>query len=155
NWLLVNGGALAVNGTTNGSLVVSVNPAGLPAGTCNGKLTFTATVAGTGAAVANSPLIVPVTLYVSNTALLVTPSIAPAFTAPLGATSVAPQNITLSSTSPTDQLSYTITVPPPSSGGNWLAVTPLSGSTPGTVTLVAVPTLLSPGTYAASIVVTA
>jgi uncharacterized protein (TIGR03437 family) len=158
-WLLVNNAGSAVSGSTDASLVVGVNTAGLPAGTCTGKISITATVASTGAPAINSPLDVIVTLYVSNSPMLVfSPVQPPVFNVALGATSAPAQNITLSSTSAAaaDQLSYTATFQT-ASGGNWLFVGPLSGTTTtgNVLTVSVIPSLVSAGTYTGTIVVTA
>jgi len=155
NWLRLNGiAATPVSGSTDATVTVRVDPTGLPAGTCTGSISVAATITSSGVAVANSPVTIPVTLYVSNSALLVIPSTPVNFTAALGAQSVPSQSINLSSTSPTDQLTYTVSVPPTSSGGPWLAASQ-GGTTPGSITLFANPALLSAGTYTGSIVITA
>jgi uncharacterized protein (TIGR03437 family) len=160
NWLVLNGNAGApATGTTDGSLVVSVSPAGLPAGTCTGKITVAATDAATGAAVVNSPFDIPVTLYVSNSPLLVVnPTLPPTFTVAQGASSVPPQTITLTSSSSaaTDQLNYTATFQT-NNGGSWLFVGPLSGTTAtgNVLTVSVIPSLLSAGTYTGTITITA
>jgi uncharacterized protein (TIGR03437 family) len=158
NWLVVNGNTGAnVNGSTDASLVVSVNPAGLPAGTCTGNLAVTATVASSGVTAVNSPVNIPVSLYVSNTALIVlTPNAPPVFNVALGAQAPAPQNISIGSTSPTDALNYNASFST-TTGGSWLFVGPLSGSTGSNnvLTISVIPTLLSAGTYSGTITVTA
>ncbi|HXA49349.1 MAG TPA: hypothetical protein VNV86_03555 [Candidatus Acidoferrum sp.] len=160
NWLVLAGNAgVPATGSTDASLVVSVNPAGLPAGTCTGKITVAATVTATGAAAVNSPFDIPVALYVSAAPLLVVnPTLPPVFNVALGANSVPPQNITLTSTSPAaaDQLNYTATFQT-NNGGNWLFVGPLAGTTASgnVLTISVIPSLLSAGTYTGTVTITA
>jgi uncharacterized protein (TIGR03437 family) len=161
SWLMLNGNAATpVTGSTDASLVLSVNPTGLAAGTCQGKITITATVTSSGAAAVNSPLEIPVTLVVSSTPLLVVSPLAPpTFTAGVGAQSAPPQSITLSSTSTAaaDQLNYSVTFQT-TNGGTWLFAAPISGTTVSpnnVVTVSVIPSLLSAGTYTGSVTITA
>ncbi|HEY2013246.1 MAG TPA: hypothetical protein VGH38_07070, partial [Bryobacteraceae bacterium] len=154
-WLLPNS-TLSFSGTTDTTVPIFVNPGGIGAGsTCQANLSIAATVASTGAAVPNSPFLVPVTLYVSTGVQLVASQNAINFTAPIGGqTTPSSASITLTSTSSTDAVTYTvspITV-------NWLFVSPQSGSTSGgsnVLTVIAVPGLFSPGTLSTSITITA
>jgi len=154
-WLLPGG---ATSGTTNATVPIGVSANGVAAGSvCNGNLSIAATIAATGAAAPNSPLTIPVTMYVSNSAMLVVNPNALSFTAPELGQSPGAQFITLASTSSTDQLTYTVN-PATSSGGNWLFVSQVSGSTaPGSnsVQVLVAPGLLSPGTYSGTIAFTA
>jgi uncharacterized protein (TIGR03437 family) len=154
NWLILNGTAgTAVTGSTDAALVVSVNPSGLAAGSCTGSITFTGTVASTGAAV--TTVSVPVTLYVSNTALLMLTPPSLNFNVAVGATMPSTKDLTLSSSSPTDQLTYAVSVPTPGSG-NWLFVGQQSGTTPGTaIPVFVIPGQLAAGTYSGSVVISA
>jgi len=158
NWLVLNGNPGApASGSTSAQLSVSVNPAGLAAGTCTGSISIAATVTSTGVAAVNSPTVIPVTLTVSNSALIVlTPNAPPVFNVPVGSQSSAQQNITIGSTSPTDQLNYNLTFST-STGGSWLFVGPLSGSTAtnNVITVSAIPTLLSAGSYTGTLTITA
>lgn len=159
-WLLVNGSAtVPPTGPTDTSIVVSVNPVGLPVGTCTAKITLTGAIVSTGAAAPNSPLEIPVTLYISNSPLLVvTPTLPLAFNAALGAQTVAPQTVTLSSTSSAaaDQLNYNVTFQT-ATGGSWLFVGPLAGTTASNnvLTISVIPSLLSAGTYTGTVTVNA
>ena len=156
-WLLANG-ALASGGTTDNTVAISVNAGGVAAGsTCTQNLSITATIVSSGVTPSNSPVIIPVTMYVSNSALLVANPTALTFSAPVLGQSPPAQTISLSSTSSTDQLTYTV-APSVASGSNWLFVSQVSGSTtPGSSTLAVqvAPGLLSPGTYSGSITITA
>jgi hypothetical protein len=149
-WLILGG---QTSGNTDGTITVQVNPSGLSVGPIDGTITVTATNPTTGAAVANSPLSIPVRLYVSNTPLLVGNPTALTFTAQVGGAIPQAQAISLSSTS-TDQLTFQTQVVT-DNGGNWLFVGPGSGSTPNTLVVSVVPSLLSGGTYTGSIRVTA
>ena len=65
SWLLLGG---ITSGSTNGTLTIAVNAAGLAAGSqCDGSVVVNATIASSGAAAPNSPLTIPVHLYVSST----------------------------------------------------------------------------------------
>lgn len=152
SWLVLSG---TTSGTTSGNFTASVNPAGLPAGACAGLISISATNASTGAAAINSPVTIAVTMYVSTTPLLVaTPPAPSTFSVQVGAPSPAPQSFSLNSTSPTDQVNFSVTFQT-NNGGNWLLVGPLSGATPNTLTLSVIPTLLSAGTYTGSVTVSA
>jgi uncharacterized protein (TIGR03437 family) len=154
NWITLN----PTTGSTTGLITVVANPAGLSAGTCTGNIVISATNASTNAAVPNSPFTIPVTMYVSNTALLVvTPSGLTFSTQVTGATPPS-QAILLNSTSTTDQLTYTVSATT-ANGANWLFVSPLGGTTTATgtsvVQVLAVPGILSAGTYTGTVTITA
>lgn len=136
NWLLLNGLANPITGTTNGSTIsVSIATAGLTAGTCNGSISVAATVTSTGSAAVNSPLTIPVKLIVAATPMLVATPSSLSFAAPVGGASPAQQQVTLSSTSGTDILGYSITSVNGTSGGiTWLFAGPTSGTTASAAT---------------------
>jgi len=131
-WLSVSPGS----GTGNASLTVTANPAGLAAGTYNGNITVTP---ATGAAQT-----VTVTLTVTGT-LAVTPN-SLAFSYVSGNPSPAPQTVGLSASS---AVAFTVTA----SSSGWLSVTPLSGTTPATLTVSVNTTDLGAGAYTGTIVV--
>lgn len=139
NWLQVS----PRGGTAPGGLTVSVNAAGLAAGNYNGTLVVSAPSA------ANSPQIVAVSLTVA-------PSITASpgelsFHYQIGALSLlGPQTITLGGVG----LNFTATAAT-TSGGDWLRVTPASGSTPESLSVSAHPTGLTVGTYHGTITITA
>ncbi len=133
--------------TTPAAFTVLVAPAGLSAGTYTGSITLTADGAG------NSPLTIGVTLVVSSTALLVVSPGALVFDVTAGSGGSAVRNVALTSTDGT-VLSFTVTSST-SSGGSWLLVGPLSGSTPSNLSVSANATGLGAGTYAGSITVAA
>ena len=141
-WLTVT----PASGTTPGTLSVGINPSGLAAGTYNGTITVTA------ASASNSPQKVGVTLVVSssttgNPSLTITPATV-SFKYAQGSTTSGTQSLTVNSSG--SALSITATA----SGGNWLSVSPASGSTPATLKVMANPTGMAAGTYNGSISIT-
>ena len=146
NWLTVT----PLTGATGTSLTVSAATAGLAAGTYTGSIKVTATNPS-GVPVPNSPLTIPVTYYVSENPLLVASPIPLTFAATAGGLANG-QNVLVNSTGTT--LNYTITSAT-TSGGSWLAVSSLPGTTPGSFPVSAVAYNLSAGTYTGSITITA
>jgi uncharacterized protein (TIGR03437 family) len=142
------------SGLTEGVFTVQVNAAGQGAGSYDGTITITAYNPTTGAAVANSPVTIPVKLYVSTSPLLLASPTAMSFTAQVAGTAPTPQTISLTSTSATDQLNFSVQYTT-ESGSNWLLVGPQSGSTPNSLTVYVNPVLLSAGVYTGTIRVTA
>jgi len=144
NWLSVT----PTSGTTPGTLSVSVNPSGLAAGTYGGSVVVTAPNAS------GSPQTIQVTLAVN--AGTVTASPAPsaglAFTQAAGGISAA-QTITVSSTPVS--VSFTATATTTGNSGNWLIVTPSSGTTTGSVLVSVNATSLAVGTYTGAVTITA
>ncbi len=136
SWLSVAPGS----GTTNASVNVSVNTAGLAAGTYNGTIT----IAATGAS--NTPVIVPVTLTLSASALTAAPT-SLTFSYQVGGTTPAAQSLALGSTGV--GLSFTA-----ASGASWLIVAPGSGATPATLSISVNPSGLAPNTYSSSVTIT-
>ena len=138
--------------TTPDSFTVSVNPAGVPAGANTGQISIATTDPATGASLGT--VTIGVTFYVSNSALLVVnPSQPVILTAQAPSNQVITQNVMLTSTS-TDVLSLTVGPPQTASGGAWLSSSQ-PASTPGTLSLFALPNGLSPGVYTGSVAVTA
>lgn len=133
-------------GSTPGTVTVSISPANLPVGVYSGKVTVSSPTAG------NPSLDVPVTLTVSTGALLTVGATPTTFVYQIGDTAPASQIIPISSSS--GQLSFNATSRT-SNGGNWLTVTPTSGSTPQNLVVSVSPGSLIAGTYSGSIVVTA
>ena len=125
-WLVLGG---TTTGTTDGQFTVSVNPSGIAAGSqCTGSVSISGTNPASGNNAPNSPVTIPVTLYVSNSALLVVSPTALSYTAPVGG-AANPQTITVSSTSGTEQLNYTVSFASNPVGSNWMSLNTLSGST--------------------------
>jgi len=137
--------ALPVNGTTPGTVSVSISPQGLAAGVYSGDVIVAATGAG------NSAQIVTVSVTVIDPAapqLTAAPS-SLTFNYALGGTTPAAQSVSIGSSGAA--LSYTASA----SGGTWLAVTPTSGTTVGSVS-VSVNTMgLAAGIYTASVSIAA
>jgi len=132
-WLSVT----PTSGTGNVSLTVTVNPAGLAAGTYNGIITLTPA--------AGSMQTVAVSLTVTSAAVSVAPA-SLAFAYASGNPNPAPQ--TLSVTAPS-AVSFTATA----SSSGWLSVTPVSGTTPATLTVSVNPSDLGAGAYTGTILV--
>jgi len=151
-WLGLSGSP----GVTNGGVTVSVlNPTTLAAATCQGTITIAATNPSTNVAAPNSPLVLPVTLFVSTSPLLLVSPTPVAFTVPVNGQ--ASQLVSLTSTNPASQLSYNVAFTT-ASGGPWLSVNQLSGTTAGNNGLLITATPganLSAGTYTGSVTVTA
>ena len=127
------------------NLEISVDPTGLSPGTYTGSVTVT------GAGDFALPIVIPVSLRVSTQALISTDPIQIRFDVPPSGPAPAPQSLTiLSNGSPAPFSATAITV----SGGNWLSVTPSSGSTTLTLTVSANITGLSPGSYIGQITIT-
>ena len=139
-------GASWLTATTAGSTVtVSVNGSQLAQGTYSGVVTVI--VPGAGA----SPLYIPVMLDVTAATSSITLSTSAAsFNISAGSTSV-PTSQMVQVTSTTSGVSAPFTASfVPSTGGNFLTVTPTSGSTPATITLAVnatVASALAAGTY--------
>ncbi|HTS65331.1 MAG TPA: IPT/TIG domain-containing protein [Candidatus Acidoferrales bacterium] len=160
NWLLLNGSAAAISGTTPTATPISVTiaTAGLAAGTCTGAINIAATAVSTGVAAVNSPLSIPVTVVVDSKAMLVTTPPALSFAAPAGGQSPAPQMIALGGTSSTDVLSYSITgVTQGGAPATWLFASPTSGTTTvgNLVTVNVFSGSLPAGTYNGTVVIAA
>jgi uncharacterized protein (TIGR03437 family) len=127
-------------GATPGSVLVTVNPAGLAAGAYGGAINVTAAGAANSVAVA-------VTLTVTVPPPL---TIAPgqlAFAAPVGGPAPAPQTLTVTSAS--GPLGFTA-----AAGSAWLGVTPAGGTTPATLAVSVNPAGLQSGTYNGTINIT-
>ncbi len=143
NWLSVT----PASGTGAATLTVAVNTAGLNPGTYNG----TVRVAATGAT--NTPQTVNVTLTVTPSG---TPTIALGpgalqFLAALA--NPAAQTFQIQNTG-TGILNWTAAAAT-QSGGNWLAVSPTSGTAPATVSVMITSASLAAGVYTGSITITA
>jgi uncharacterized protein (TIGR03437 family) len=154
NWLQVGGGTSA---NTPGTFSAAVNATGVSPGKCNGSIVINATNPATQAAAPNSPLTIPVAMYVSNSALLIATPNALTFNTQVNGATPPPQNITIASTSSTDQLNYNVMLNTVT-GSNWLSVNSVGGITSPTGTTIgitATPGLLSPGTYTGTVTITA
>lgn len=136
NWLQLS----PLRGTTPGSVLVTANPAGLPAGTYGG------TIAVSTFGVTN-PVSVAVTLVVSAPPQLTFAPSQLTFTVPVGGAAPVPQTLTV--TSNDGPLAFTA-----ASGSIWLGVTPTSGTTPATLAVSVNPAGLATGVYTGTINIT-
>jgi uncharacterized protein (TIGR03437 family) len=145
NWLSVT----PTSGTTPGSLSISASPTNLAAGTYMGTVVVTSPNA------AGSPATINVTFTVNSGTITATPAPTAAgliFTQAAGGSASAPQTISLAGTP--GAIAYTATETT-ATGGNWLTVTPASGTTPSTVTVSANAGSLPVGTYTGTVTITA
>lgn len=141
NWL----GVTPASGSTPAALSVSVNGAGLAVGTYNGAIVITS------AGAANSPVNVPVTLTVTAAPTLSTSPASMAFASQIGAGNPAAQSLSVASSGAAINFTAAAST---TSGGNWLSVAPISGSTPGSLTVSVNATSLAAGTYSGAITIT-
>ena len=145
NWLSVNGSSSGVfSGNGPGSFTVSVNGSTLQPGTYTGAVVITAVGA------TNPAVTIPVTLNVTAQTLVASPA-ALSFSAAVQGAAPATQTIAITSTGIANG---TFTATAQSNSGNFLTVTPATGTTPTTLTVSASPTGLVAGTYTGSITVT-
>src|SRR5262249_54348168 len=136
---------------------VTVNPAGLGVGTYNGTINVSATGA------ANSPLQIPVILKVANDAVILmsvngcsTVNQPCPLTFAFQTNQAAPQPQTIQLTSSTGAaLTYTTAFSSMQCPGNWLALSPSSGSTPANISVSVNPTGLAAGRCDGTITVNA
>ncbi len=145
NWLSVT----PASGTTPASLSISANGANLSPGTYTGTVVVTSPNAG------NSPATINVTFAVNSGTITATPAPSAGgltFTQPGGGSAPAAQTIALTGTP--GAISFT-TVASTTTGGNWLTVTPASGTTPGAVSISANAGSLPIGTYTGTVTITA
>ncbi|HUB82135.1 MAG TPA: IPT/TIG domain-containing protein [Bryobacteraceae bacterium] len=134
----------ALTGTAPSTVSVTVNPGQLTAGTYTGTVTIT----GTGAS--NSPATVSVTLVVSAApaSLVVSPA-ALAFTYSSGGAVPAAQSLSIENAGG-GSLNWVA-----ATSADWVAVSPASGSLPGTPSVSVTPQNLPPGTNNATITIAA
>lgn len=143
HWLSVSP---SVSGTP-ANLVVTVSAVGLTAGLYQGEVLLSS------AAAPNSPVAVPVRLTVGGGgtgAISVTPASLTFSGQPTGA---APAPATLAIASTPSGLGFA-TSASTTSGGSWLAVTPLTGTAPDAITVSVVPAGLPPGEYTGTVLIT-
>jgi uncharacterized protein (TIGR03437 family) len=159
NWILLNGSASPLNGSTTSTTPISVSivPTGFTAGTCSGSITISGTNASTGAAVSN--VVVGVTSVVTTTPQLVATPVSISLAVPSGGQPSTQPTITLSTTSGTDVLNYTVTsVNQGNAPSAWLSASTTQGSTSSgsnVVTAFVFSNSLPAGTYNGSITFTA
>ena len=91
---------------------------------------------------------VPVNLLVSTLPLIQVPTTGPTFTYQIGGTAPASQSVQITST--TSGLNIAASASPNNDGPNFLQITPVTGTTPQSLTLSVDPSVLAglgPGTY--------
>lgn len=137
-WLTASPSTVA----TPGSLVVSANPSGLSPGIYTGAISLSAQDASSG-----SSSIAVVLSVSTGTAIAAAPNVL-TFTAQTGGISPAPQTVDLASTGSAINLAASAAV---TSGGNWLSVSPASGSAPGSLAVSANSAGFAAGTYSGTI----
>jgi uncharacterized protein (TIGR03437 family) len=141
-WLTV----APASGTAPSALSVSLSPAGLSPNTYTGNVLISASGAS------NTPFSIAVTLTVTQAppALAISPQ-ALTFNYSVGGSLPAVQTVAITNAG-AGTLSFTAAA---SSSPYWLAVSPSSGSAPGTLSVSINPANLAPGTYSAAVQVTA
>lgn len=139
-WLSVS----PASGTAPSTLSVSISTAGLSAGTYNGNIQ----ISSTGAS--NTPLSVAVTLTVTQAppSLAIAPQ-ALTFSYTAGGAVPAAQSVSITNAG-AGALSWTA-----SASDYWIAVSPASGSAPGTLLVSVNPANLAAGTYTSNMQITA
>lgn len=141
-WLTVS----PVSGTTPATVMAFVSPVGLQAGTYQASIMITA------AGATNSPVTIPVILSVAGASPLTAAPGQLTFSYVIGGTPPSPQNLSVTAVTG-GEINFGVTAST-TSGGNWLAVTPVSGQTPATLSVSVNTTGLAPGTYAGTITLT-
>jgi uncharacterized protein (TIGR03437 family) len=130
NWLTVN----PMSNVSPGPFSIAVHPEGLTPDTYTGSIVITAAGAG------NTPQTVPVTLKVTNEPQITLATNALAFNYQTGRTLPSPWIVTVGSTAA--PLSFTAAATT-SSGGNWLLVSPASGTTGTDLRIEVAPSVVS------------
>jgi uncharacterized protein (TIGR03437 family) len=139
NWLTLS----HTTATTPAAVVVSINAGGLAAGSYSGAIVIT------GAGAANT-LTIPVSLLVSGSPMMRLSRTTLTFFHQIGQAAPPAQMVTVSSTS--EPLNYTAAATT-ASGGAWLNVAPLTGVTPGDLSVSVNPVGLAAGVYNGTIAV--
>lgn len=139
NWLSATAG-----GQIPGTISVSVNPNGLTANTYKGTVTVYS-------AASNSPVSATITFTVSPPSFTLNQPSALTFTS-VNSSAPAAQPVTVATT-PSESVSFTAA---PTSTGNWLGVTPTSGTTGSSISVTANPSdTAGPGPYTGQIALNA
>jgi uncharacterized protein (TIGR03437 family) len=140
NWITVS----PASGNTPGDVTVTVNGASLAPGDYTGKVTITSTGA-TG-----SPIDIPVSLKVSTSASLTVSQGTLNLSYVIGTPAPQAQTVQVTASGPGVTFTTATTV---SGGGNWLTVTPTSGTAPAALTITANPAGLTAGDYTGTIAI--
>ncbi len=144
NWIVLSQN----NGATPSTLSVQVNTSGLTAGPCSGQITISS------AGSSNTSVVVPVNLLVSTLPLIQVPTTGPTFTYQIGGATPASQSVQVTST--TSGLNISASASANNNGPNFLQITPVTGTTPQSLTLSVSPSVLAglgPGTYTETVTV--
>jgi len=139
NWLTAT-----ASGTTPGTVSVSINNSGLANGTYNGTVTVAAPGSASQTVTVTLTITPPASLTLSPTTLT--------FNTTVGGPAPQAQTVSVSA-SGNAAVPYSAAATT-SSGGNWLSVSPASGTTPGTVTASVNPSGLTVGSYTGTITIT-
>jgi uncharacterized protein (TIGR03437 family) len=146
NWIVVSTSATAyatsASGTTPATLNVDVNTSALSTGTFTGNVIITPT-GGTAVSV-------PVTLTIAGAAAIAVSQTSLSFSYQAGAATPNTQSVSVTVSNAT---SGAFTATATSTPAGWLAVTPTSGTAPGSLIVSIVPSGLSAGAYSGSIAV--
>lgn len=136
-WLSLVG---QTGGATPAALSVGVNPSGLAIGTYNGSIAATP--------IGGTQIVVPVTMTITTPTITVSPPQL-SFAYQIGAPIPSSQILQISGTSGATFTVHAAT----NSGGNWLLVSPNSGSTPAAISVSVSPLNLPVGSYQGTITV--
>ncbi|MBI4910244.1 MAG: hypothetical protein HY820_41885 [Acidobacteria bacterium] len=139
NWLSVS----PASGNAPASITVSANPTGLGQAVYNGSVSVN--VSGIGV------VTIPVTFTIAATPTMSANPSTLSFDYSLGSSAPAAQSVAVATSG--INLSYIVTFTT-TTGGNWLSVTPTSGTTPSSFSVQASPLNLAPGTYTGQITIT-
>lgn len=139
SWVSLN----QYEGYTPATLTVRVNGGNLPVGTYQGSISLSIPGA------ANNPLVIPVTLNVVSATAIAVDHSSLTFSYQQNGTAPAPQSLNVTSTGGAVGVAAAV-----ASGGNWLAVSPGSGTTPAQFTVSVSPGSLAVGGYDGSITLT-
>jgi uncharacterized protein (TIGR03437 family) len=142
SWLSVS----PSSGSTTGTVQVSVNAGSLAVGTYTGSVTITASGAS------GSPITYPVTLNVVTPITITATPVTLSFAAILNASAPAAQTVQVSASGASAAFGFAAAATT-ASGGNWLSVSPATGTEPGSISVSVNPTGLAAGTYAGTVTI--
>jgi len=146
NWLTVTP-ASPTTVTTPTGVSVSVTPGSLLPGTYNGSITLTPTFAS------DSPVTIPVAFVVAQEPTLTVAPASLTFNLTSNGSLPAAQSLAISASN-NAAFSFTAAAST-TSGGNWLSVSPGSGTTPGNVNVSVTLNNLAAGIYSGTVTITA
>jgi hypothetical protein len=139
NWLFVS----PISGVTSTILSIFINPTALTPGTYTGSVTVSASGSSNGSQTEVVTLIVS-----AGSTMTITPA-ALSFFYQQGSSNPPPQTLSVASGA---AAGFTASA---SSAGSWLAVNPLSGTTPSTLAVSVLPPGLAAGNYSGSVTIVA